>query len=79
MLTGLGLAVRNSKFVQKLKYPIKYSEYVEKYAEEFYPAEVFYINKKSEIASLKVEPVEKSKAKEAKNKDLEFKKNDLDR
>ena len=35
MLTGLGLAVRNSKFVQKLKYPIKYSEYVGKYAEEF--------------------------------------------
>ena len=43
----------------------------EQYAREFYPAEVFYINKKSEIASLKVEPVEKSKAKEAKNKDLE--------
>ena len=54
-------------------------EQQKKYAEEFYPAEVFYINKKSEIASLKVEPVEKSKAKEAKNKDLEFKKNDLDR
>lgn len=54
-------------------------EQQKKYAEEFYPAEVFYINKKSEIASLKVEPVEKSKAKEARNKDLEFKKNDLDR
>ena len=54
-------------------------EQQKKYAEEFYPAEIFYINKKSEIASLKVEPVEKSKAKEAKNKDLEFKKNDLDR
>ena len=54
-------------------------EQQKKYAEEFYPAEVFYINKKSEIASLKVEPVEKSKAKEAKNKDLELKKNDLDR
>ena len=46
-------------------------EQQKKYAEEFYPAEVFYINKKPEIASLKVEPVEKSKAKEAKNKDLE--------
>ena len=46
-------------------------EQQKKYAEEFYPAEIFYINKKSEIASLKVEPVEKSKAKEAKNKDLE--------
>ena len=54
-------------------------EQQKKYAEKFYPAEVFYINKKSEIASLKVEPLEKSKAKEAKNKDLEFKKNDLDR
>ena len=54
-------------------------EQQKKYAEEFYPAEVFYINKKSEIASLKVEPVEKSKAQEARNKDLEFKKNDLDR
>ena len=54
-------------------------EQQKKYAEQFYPAEVFYINKKSEIASLKVEPVEKSKAKEAKNNDLEFKKNDLDR
>lgn len=54
-------------------------EQQKKYAEEFYPAEIFYINKKSEIASLKVEPVETSKAKEAKNKDLEFKKNDLDR
>lgn len=51
-------------------------EQQKKYAEEFYPAEIFYINKKSEIASLKVEPVEKSKTK---NKDLEFKKNDLDR
>ena len=51
-------------------------EQQKKYVEEFYPAEVFYINKKSEIASLKVEPVEKSKTK---NKDLEFKKNDLDR
>ena len=47
------------------------AEQQKKYAEEFYPAEIFYINKKSEIASLKVEPVEKSKAKEAKNKDLE--------
>ena len=46
-------------------------EQQKKYAEEFYPAEIFYINKRSEIASLKVEPVEKSKDKEAKNKDLD--------
>ncbi len=46
-------------------------EQQKKYVEEFYPAEVFYINKKSEIASLKVEPLEKSKEKEAKNKDLD--------